>query len=54
MKDDETLLLRLAEEITTELDSLTKLRVEFENAPRADEDTYELRARASIPEEYAT
>ena len=41
MKDDETLLLRLAEEIVTELNSLSKLRAEFEIAPRTDANTYE-------------
>ena len=54
MRDDETLLLRLAEEIATETDSLAELRVEFVNAPKIGANTYEFRARASILHDFYT
>ena len=54
MKNDETLILRIAQEIRTELSSLHKLSDEFDAAPRAVEDSYATRARASILHDFYT
>jgi hypothetical protein len=51
---DETLILRIAQEIRTELESLQRLAEEFDSAPREVTDSYSVRARASILHDFYT
>ena len=54
MKPDETLILRIAQEIRSEIVALQSLREEFDAAPREMDDTYGIRARASIMHDFYT
>ena len=54
MSRDETLILRIAQEIRTELESLQRLAEEFDSAPREVTDSYSVRARASILHDFYT
>lgn len=54
MNRDETLILRIAQEIRTELGSLQRLAEEFDSAPRDMSDSYSVRARGSILHDFYT
>ena len=54
MKDDETLILRIAQEIRTEITLLQSLREEFGAAPREENNSFAIRARASILHDFYT
>lgn len=54
MKNNETLILRISQEIHAELKSLRELAEEYSTAPRSASDTYSIRARASILHDFYT
>lgn len=54
MNLDETLVLRISQEVRAEISSLIILKKEFEAAPREPDDSYGTRARASILHDFYT